>query len=173
MSRDDELVINGQRWRLGPWTQNRVRMEWADGEECWDMVLAHLYPVDRLASVKQRPSRKRYGDALNATLARLWAVRQGLDPATFAPWWAEETDRGETMNETVWEFTEYFNVADELWGELTLDDLARDSIDAARRAADRLGLPWPPYLPAAEEYALDHQELMTEPYRADSTPEES
>jgi hypothetical protein len=72
------------------------------------------------------------------------------------------------------DFAAYFNVADEIfesisrrldqskptpfgWG-LTLADLDTRYVEAARRASSDLDLPWPPYLPAAEEYALDHPE---------------
>lgn len=61
-------------------------------------------------------------------------------------------------------FAAYFNVADEVyaWGDeqpLTVDDLDPATVAEAGRVARDLGLPWPPYLPAAEEYALDHPEL--------------
>jgi len=39
---------------------------------------------------------------------------------------------------------------------LTLADLDEFWVALARRCATDLALPWPPYLPAAEEYALDH-----------------
>lgn len=79
------------------------------------------------------------------------------------------------------DFDEYFNCADELWAPehrsshgadvdgwcarcgaiVSTDALAARHVKAARRAADALGLPWPPYLPAAEVYALDHPEVRS------------
>lgn len=61
------------------------------------------------------------------------------------------------------DFASYFNVADELsdfGGEpLTLDDLDADFVAEAKRSADELGLPWPPDLATAEEYALDNPDI--------------
>lgn len=73
-------------------------------------------------------------------------------------------------------FWRYFNVADEIYeglirippmdqtisdfdSPLTLADLDAEYVAEARRAADELGLPWPPYLPEAEEFALNHREV--------------
>jgi hypothetical protein len=71
-------------------------------------------------------------------------------------------------------FSAYFGVADEVYPALcdrrpmdqptldfmapglTLADLDEFWVALARRCATDLALPWPPYLPAAEEYALDH-----------------
>ena len=58
------------------------------------------------------------------------------------------------------DFHAYFNVADELDGDLTLDDLDDRWVRMARKAASRLGLIWPPLLAAAEDYALDHPEFV-------------
>jgi hypothetical protein len=63
-------------------------------------------------------------------------------------------------------FVAYFNAADELWPEafqvepLTLDDLDPAAVHAARAAATRLALPWPPYLPDAEEFALANPGIL-------------
>lgn len=54
-------------------------------------------------------------------------------------------------------FHVYFNVADEVWGGLTLTDLEREAVRTAQKAAPLFNLPWPPYLPAAEELQLDMQ----------------
>lgn len=66
--------------------------------------------------------------------------------------------------DTLREFWSYFNVADELWVtdpdfKLTLDDLLSTFVEEAKRASETFGLPWPPYLPAAEDFALDHKEV--------------
>lgn len=69
------------------------------------------------------------------------------------------------------DFECYFGVADELWPDegvspaysykaeaeftMTLDDLDKQFVKRAKRAAEALGLSWPPYLPEAEEFALD------------------
>ena len=61
-----------------------------------------------------------------------------------------------------WLFTQYFDLADELYGQRDRTDLSEfDSqmIAEARQAADQLDLEWPPYLPVAEDYALDHPEI--------------
>jgi hypothetical protein len=75
------------------------------------------------------------------------------------------------------DFQTYFNVADEIYetlrkkmdqtksgfsiweAGLTLADLDKGFVKGAKRWADEHGAPWPPYLPWAEEYALDHREL--------------
>lgn len=73
-------------------------------------------------------------------------------------------------------FWTYFNVADEIYDSLTkgldqrfvanldqpltLADLDIKAVAAAQLAANDLELPWPPYLPAAEEYALDHRKAL-------------
>ena len=57
-------------------------------------------------------------------------------------------------------FWNYFNAADELDGGLTLEELDRRFVRSARDAAAALGLPWPPYLAAAEDYALDNPEFV-------------
>lgn len=63
------------------------------------------------------------------------------------------------------DFHSYFNAADEVYDatpiRLTVDDLDPSLIRSARRAADSLGLPWPPSLVAAEEYLLDHPEVRS------------
>jgi hypothetical protein len=64
-------------------------------------------------------------------------------------------------------FDVYFNVADELWGGLTLTDLDRDYVRHAREAQRSYDLPWPPYLPAAEELQLDMQNGR---YRGEHNP---
>jgi len=61
-------------------------------------------------------------------------------------------------------FWSYFNVADETYDQggplrLTLADLD-PALVAEARAATALGLPWPPYLPAAEDYALSNPEFV-------------
>lgn len=64
------------------------------------------------------------------------------------------------------DFQAYFNVADELHGAefvappLTLDDIDRQWVKAATRAAVANGLPWPPALAEAEEFALNHPEWL-------------
>lgn len=71
-------------------------------------------------------------------------------------------------------FESYFDVADEIYesvtaradqtqespldGPLTLADLDPAVIREARDYADGAGLPWPPYLPAAEEAYLDRRQ---------------
>lgn len=60
-----------------------------------------------------------------------------------------------TVTPTPATFADYFSVADELDGGLTLDDLDAEFVDEARYAATSLRLPWPPDLATAEEYALD------------------
>jgi len=75
-------------------------------------------------------------------------------------------------------FNAYFGVADEVYEAilsgrplneptldfmapgLTLADLDNFWVALAQRAATDLDLPWPPYLPAAEEWALDHRDLL-------------
>ena len=78
-------------------------------------------------------------------------------------------------------FGDYFDLADEIyeglqprsqWSShakamaedgfppLTADDMGPRLVASARHAADLYGLPWPAYLPAAEEYALDHPEMV-------------
>lgn len=52
------------------------------------------------------------------------------------------------------QFSAYFDVADELDGGLTLDELYAGLVEDARAAANLLGLSWPPVLAEAEEYAL-------------------
>jgi len=68
-------------------------------------------------------------------------------------------------------FEAYFNVADEIYESLergldqtqeskgsqplTLADLDEKYVEQARNVATLVQLPWPPWLPAAEEYALD------------------
>ena len=65
---------------------------------------------------------------------------------------------------TMTDFMMYFNVADEIWPmpgamfQATLNDIDGHAIKRSYAASEALGLPWPPYLPAAEEYALDHPE---------------
>lgn len=75
------------------------------------------------------------------------------------------TEKGKSV------FWDYFNVADEIYESisgppvthpfpaLTLEDLDQDFVARAREAADAFGLSWPPYLPEAEEFALDHPEV--------------
>lgn len=61
-------------------------------------------------------------------------------------------------------FEAYFAVADEIYEpqfggtlQLTLDDIDADYRRNALKAAESLGLAWPPYLPEAEEYALTYR----------------
>lgn len=65
-------------------------------------------------------------------------------------------------------FESYFGAADEIYEPqgggphtftLTLNDLDKRYVAEAREAASRLALPWPPHLPTAEDYLLDHPEL--------------
>lgn len=68
-------------------------------------------------------------------------------------------------------FWDYFNCADEIyesisgpvvttpWPPLTLADLDPTFVERARQAADKFGLSWPPYLPEAEEFALDNPKV--------------
>lgn len=64
-------------------------------------------------------------------------------------------------------FADYFGVADELSVNdepgndftMTLDDLDKRFVKRARKAADALGLSWPPRLAEAEEFALDLADL--------------
>lgn len=58
-------------------------------------------------------------------------------------------------------FWSYFNVADELDGGLTLEDLDRQAIAEARTASERHGLPWPPDLAEAEVFLQDHRDELT------------
>lgn len=58
------------------------------------------------------------------------------------------------------DFWSYFNVADELDGDLTLDDLDDRYVAEARRAADLYDLAWPPVLADAEEFALAHRTAL-------------
>jgi hypothetical protein len=76
-------------------------------------------------------------------------------------------------------FETYFNVADEIYESLarsprhplddgssalpplTLADLDNRWVQQARLAAEKFGLSWPPYLPEAEEFSLDHKELRS------------
>lgn len=71
-----------------------------------------------------------------------------------------------------WDFASYFDCADETYESqgfgahrftLTLDDLDATFVAEARRSADRWGLPWPPHLPDAEEFALAHPEIRLTP----------
>jgi hypothetical protein len=79
------------------------------------------------------------------------------------------------MTVTHLDFQAYFNVADELWEDarharltrdtyrfppMTLEDLDPKHVAKAEKAANELGLSWPPYLPEAEEFALDHPEFV-------------
>lgn len=58
-------------------------------------------------------------------------------------------------------FFTYFNIADELDGGLTLDELASELVAEARTAAEDLSLPWPPDLSHAEDYLSAHRlEIM-------------
>jgi len=57
----------------------------------------------------------------------------------------------------------YFNCADETFEpsqftgyQMTLDDLDEEWVAQAKQEAEREGLPWPPYLPAAEEWINTH-----------------
>lgn len=60
-------------------------------------------------------------------------------------------------------FWAYFDIADQLWPDptdeydWTVDDFEDRFVDQARAAARDLGLPWPPYRPTAEDFALDHK----------------
>ena len=64
-----------------------------------------------------------------------------------------------------WLFEQYFGVADELEGGLTLDDLDPAFIDEAREAADIFDLSWPPWMPEAEEFALAMRGKWDRPLR--------
>ena len=63
-----------------------------------------------------------------------------------------------------WDLLTYFNVADEIsdlfartFGPpITLEEIDPSDVEAARRASTKHVLPWPPYLPEAEEFFLDH-----------------
>jgi hypothetical protein len=57
-------------------------------------------------------------------------------------------------------FFTYFNVADELDGGLTLDDLDRQAVAEARHASEEFDLPWPPDLSAAEDYLSFYRDTM-------------
>lgn len=73
----------------------------------------------------------------------------------------------------------YFDVADEIYESLrarkpqgvpstgleplTLADLDGRSVSDARKAATTFGLAWPPYLPDAEEFFLDHHHQIPNP----------
>lgn len=64
-----------------------------------------------------------------------------------------------TCAEDAHDFLCLFDVADEVYprdGGLTLADLDPQYVDVARKAAERLDLSWPPYLPECEEYMLAH-----------------
>lgn len=72
-------------------------------------------------------------------------------------------------------FWDYFNLADEIYESLrkgvsqskptqgleplTLADMDERMVFAVARFAATHEFPWPPYLPFAEEYVLDHPEL--------------
>lgn len=57
-------------------------------------------------------------------------------------------------------FWDYFALADELSGGLTLEDMSARIKKSAHRAADELGLSWPPRMAEAEEYALRHRDAL-------------
>jgi len=72
-------------------------------------------------------------------------------------------------------FWTYFDVADEIYeavcaradqtqpgveARTTLADLDARFVAQAKKAAPELGLPWPPYLPDAEEFALYHRSAL-------------
>lgn len=77
-------------------------------------------------------------------------------------------------------FWDYFNVADEVWESvtrrmdqsqsgggtmtdewpLTLADLDDRFVARAKEASQLFGFSWPPYLPEAEEYLLDHRKEL-------------
>ena len=72
-------------------------------------------------------------------------------------------------------FWTYFDIADEIYisesshpsnprtegfPPLTLQDLDQRFVKQAGRAAREFGLSWPPYMPEAEEYALDHRKEL-------------
>lgn len=57
-------------------------------------------------------------------------------------------------------FTSYFDVADELADELTLDDLDSRFVEEAKQSADENGLSWPPRLAEAEEFQLSNLQVL-------------
>lgn len=58
-------------------------------------------------------------------------------------------------------FWDYFNVADEIWDPGTkLDDLEEKFVARAQKAKELFGFSWPPYLPEAEEFLLDHRKEL-------------
>lgn len=58
-------------------------------------------------------------------------------------------------------FYAYFDVADETSDpDVTIGDLACWMIDDARNAADEFGLPWPPNMTDAENFALDNRAAL-------------
>ena len=59
-------------------------------------------------------------------------------------------------------FIDYFGVADELDGGLTLDDLTKKVVRRARLAATEFGLVWPPVLWVAEEFANNNRDALME-----------
>lgn len=62
-------------------------------------------------------------------------------------------------------FWVYFNCADEIYDPACgtkLEHLDPHALKEAREVADELGLSWPPSLPEAEEYALDHREELND-----------
>jgi hypothetical protein len=80
-----------------------------------------------------------------------------------------------TIPAEVQRFRDYFNVADEIYsgiqagikqdevthsGPLNLADINVRLVRSARKAATEQHLPWPPYLPAAEEFCLSNPEFV-------------
>ncbi len=61
------------------------------------------------------------------------------------------------------QFQDYFNMADELDGDSTLKsgDIECRIYDNAISCADTFGLPWPPELAQAENFAFDHPEVRS------------
>jgi hypothetical protein len=59
-------------------------------------------------------------------------------------------------------FWSYFSVADEIYGQgaLDLSEINYKYVQEAKDAARIYGLSWPPYLPEAEEYLLDHRDEL-------------
>ncbi len=55
-------------------------------------------------------------------------------------------------------FFTYFNIADELDGGLTLEELAPELVAEAIAVSADLDLPWPPDLAHAEDYLNSHRD---------------
>lgn len=75
------------------------------------------------------------------------------------------------MADTPMDLLEYANVADELTGDLTLDDLDSRYVRRARAAATKYDLSWPPTL-AWEDEVRDAQNRLERRARALQVPED-